>query len=205
MGEGGPEPLAVGAVPSLWDIALQEWVHWLYRDCPNVGLSVEAHGPETLLRRLQEGSIDLAFLFDAPQLPELMAAETLSVALVMVSTRAGLAAREAVMQDYVMVDWGTSFAIAHARRFPEMGVPRARVGLGRIAKAMILACGGSAYLARPMVSEELNNGSLFLVAEAPQIERIAYAVYPSKDGRREVIEQVLRYFGSSPAPGDSGG
>jgi DNA-binding transcriptional LysR family regulator len=25
MGEGGPEPLAVGAVPSLWDIALQDW------------------------------------------------------------------------------------------------------------------------------------------------------------------------------------
>lgn len=204
MGEGGPEPLAVGAVPSLWDIALQEWVHWLYRDCPGVGLSAEAHGPETLLRRLQEGSIDLAFLFDAPQLPDLMVAETLPVALVLVSTRHGLDAQQAVMRDYVMVDWGTSFGIAHARQFPDMGAPRARVGLGRIAKAMILACGGSAYLARPMVSEELKNGSLFLVPDAPQIERVAYAVYPGKGERREVIEQVLSYFSSPPAPGDSG-
>lgn len=204
MGEGGPEPLAVGAVPSLWDIALQEWVHWLYRDCPEVGLSAEAHGPETLLRRLQEGSIDLAFLFDAPQLPDLMVAETLPVALVLVSTRAGLDAQQAVMQDYVMVDWGTSFAIAHARQFPDMGVPRARVGLGRIAKAMILACGGSAYLARPMVSEELRNGSLHLVSGAQHIERMAYAVYPGQGGRREVIERVLRYFASTPLPGDGG-
>jgi DNA-binding transcriptional LysR family regulator len=202
MGEGGPEPLAVGAVPSLWDIALQDWVHWLYRDCPGVGLSAEAHGAETLLRKLQEGSIDLAFLFDAPQLPDLMVAETIPVALILVSTRARLDARQAVMDDYVMVDWGTSFAIAHARQFPDMGAPRARVGLGRIAKAMILACGGSAYLAQPMVSEELKNGRLFLVRDAPQIERIAYGVYPTKGGRREVIEQALSYFSASPAAGD---
>ena len=204
MGEGGPEPLAVGAVPSLWDIALQDWVHWLYRDCPAVGLSAEAHGPETLLRKLLEGSIDLAFLFDAPQLPELMVADTIPVALILVSTRPGLDAQQALMDDYVMVDWGTSFGIAHARQFPDMQAPRARVGLGRIAKAMILACGGSAYLAEPMVSEELNNGSLFLVGDAPRIERIAYAVYPGTGGRREVIEQALSYFATPPAK-DAGG
>jgi DNA-binding transcriptional LysR family regulator len=197
MGEGGPEPLAVGAVPSLWDIALQDWVHWLYRDCPGIGLTAEAHGPETLLRKLQEGSIDLAFLFDAPQLPDMMVAETIPVALILVSTSPGLDAYQAVLEDYVMVDWGTSFAITHARQFPDMGVPRARVGLGRIAKAMILARGGSAYLAEPMVSEELKNGSLFRVEGAPQIERIACGVYPTNGGRREVIEQALSYFSSS--------
>jgi DNA-binding transcriptional LysR family regulator len=204
MGEGGPEPLAVGAVPSLWDIALQEWVHWIYGDCPAVGLSAEAHGAETLLRKLLEGSIDLAFLFDAPQLPELMVAETIPVALILVSTRPGLDAPQALMEDYVMVDWGTSFGIAHARQFPDMPAPRARVGLGRIAKAMILACGGSAYLAEAMVSEELNDGSLFVVGDAPPIERIAYAVYPASGGRREVIEQALSYFSASQAGGGSG-
>ena len=141
---------------------MQEWVHWIYGDCPAVGLSAEAHGAETLLRKLLEGSIDLAFLFDAPQLPELMVAETIPVALILVSTRPGLDAPQALMEDYVMVDWGTSFGIAHARQFPDMPAPRARVGLGRIAKAMILACGGSAYLAEAMVSEELNDGSLFV-------------------------------------------
>ena len=171
---------------------------------PAVGLSAEAHGPETLLRKLLEGSIDLAFLFDAPQLPELMVADTIPVALILVSTRPGLDAQQALMDDYIMVDWGTSFGIAHARQFPDMQAPRARVGLGRIAKAMILACGGSAYLAEPMVSEELNNGSLFLVGDAPRIERIAYAVYPGGGGRREVIEQALSYFATSPA-NDAGG
>jgi len=194
MGEDGPEPLAVGAVPSLWDIALQVWVHCFYSDCPGVGLSAEAHGPETLLRKLLEGSIDLAFLFDPPQLPHVMAAEMLTVPLVLVTTRSDLDAAQAVADNYVMVDWGTAFGVAHARHFPDMGVPRARVGLGRIAKALILACGGSAYLARPMVEAELHSGALMLVEDAPVIHRQAYAVYPAENGRQAVIDQALGYF-----------
>ena len=196
MGEGGPELLSVAAVPSLWDIALQEWVHWVYGECPDVGLIAEAHDAETLLRKLLAGTIDLGFLFDAPQSAELLVAETLPVALIMVSTQAGLTAKQAVSRDYVMVDWGTSFAIAHARQFPDMATPRARVGLGRMGKALLLARGGSAYLADAMVREELRNGLLHRVEGAPVIERMAYAVYPVHDNHRGIIEKTLAWFAS---------
>jgi len=132
MGDDGPELLSVGAVASLWDIALQDWVHWLRRHCPGILLSAEAHSAEVLLGKLLEGNIDLAFMFDAPQMPELMVAEIMPVPLIMVATRSQLNVEQA-LQDYVMVDWGTSFAIAHARYFPETPTPRARVGLGRMA------------------------------------------------------------------------
>lgn len=206
MGENGPELMSVAAVPSLWDIVLQDWVHWVYGACPDVGLIAEAHDAETLLRKLLAGSIDLGFLFDAPQTAELMVAETIPVSLIMVSSQAGLAAEEAVSRDYVMVDWGTSFAIAHARRFPDMATPRARVGLGRMAKALLLACGGSAYLAEAMVREELHGGQLYRVEGAPVIERMAYAVYPVHDGHRGIIEQTLAWFsGQSMSAGQGSG
>ncbi len=194
MGEDGPDLLSVGAVASLWDIALQDWVHWVYRECHDVGLIAEAHGADILVRKLLEGSIDLGFLFDAPQLPELMVAETIPVPLVMVSSEPNLAPEKAVQSDYVMVDWGTSFAISHAQHFPDLATPRARVGLGRMAKALILACGGTAYLAKPMVSDQLRKKQLFQVKDAPVIERIAYGVYLINCGRRPIIEKTLSYF-----------
>lgn len=194
MGENGPELLSVAAVPSLWDIALQDWVNRVYAECPHIGLSAEAHDAETLLRKLLAGTVDLGFMFDAPSTAELMVAEILPVSLIMVSTQTGLSASQAVGGDYVMVDWGTSFAVAHARHFPDMATPRARVGLGRMARALLLAQGGSAYLAEAMVREELDSGVLHRVEGAPVIERTAYAVYPVNDGHRRIIEQILKWF-----------
>jgi DNA-binding transcriptional LysR family regulator len=194
MGENGPELLAIGAVPSLWDIALQDWVHWVYGECPEVALIAEAHGAEVLVRKLLEGSIDLGFLFDAPPTQELMVAETIPVPLILVATTPGLTAEQAVSDNYVMVDWGTSFAITHARHFPDMRTPRARVGLGRMAKALIEARGGAAYLAEAMVRDQLREKRLFRVDDAPVIERIAYGVYPVNCGHRQIIEKTLSYF-----------
>jgi DNA-binding transcriptional LysR family regulator len=200
MGENGPELLSVGAVPSLWDIALQDWVHWVYGECPQVSLIAEAHGAEALLRKLLDGSIDVGFLFDAPQTAELMVAETIQVPLLMISSQPGLSAKQAVRGDYIMVDWGTAFAVNHARHFPDMTTPRARVGLGRMAKALLLARGGSAYLAEAMVRKQLASGKLFLVEGAPVIERIAYGVYPPRSVHSDTIEKTLSWFSTPPGP-----
>ena len=143
--------------------------------------------------------MDLGFLFDAPQLPELMVAETIPVPLIMVASEPDLTTQQALETGYVMVDWGTSFAISHARYFPDMATPRLRVGLGRMAKALLLARGGAAYLAEPMVSEQLSHRQLFRVSGAPVIERVAYGVYALSCGRRGVIEKTLSYFSSTTA------
>ena len=58
-------PLSVSAIPSLWDVVLQDWVHWMRRHLPDMALQAEADSADTLQRKLREGMIDLAFLFDA--------------------------------------------------------------------------------------------------------------------------------------------
>ena len=196
MGEDGPELLSTAAVSSLWDIALQDWVQWVYEECPEVCLSAETYEAEMLLRKLLEGSIDLGFVFDPPQSPGLMVAETIPIKLIMVSTEQGLNSIQGTRKNYVMVDWGTSFVIAHARHFPDMPTPRMRVGLGRLAKALILSRGGTAYLAEPMVRRQLEDKRLFQVEDAPVIERIAYGVYPANSDRRSMIEKTLSFFSS---------
>lgn len=196
LGNRAGAALAVGGAYSLWDVLLQEWTHTLYRELPHVALHAEAHGQEVLVRRLLDGALDVAFMFEPPQMAELDAEEVASIRLILVASEASLAAREAVGKGYIHTDWGTSFAIAHARHFPDMPPPQVHMGLGRMALAFLLDCGGASYLAEPMVREHLDEQRLHRVKDAPEIDRPVYAVYPHAVAadRRAVLEQALDYL-----------
>lgn len=191
LGEEDKVSLAIGASYSLWDILLQDWMHRLYGTMPRVALQAEAHGPEMLIRKLLDHALDVAFMFEPPQMAELEVREVASIKLIMVADRPNLTAREAVGNGYIMADWGTSFAIAHARHFPDMPPPAVRMGLGRMALAFLLHNGGATYLAEQMVSEHLASGRLHRVDDAPVIDRQVYVVYPLASERKPLLEQAL--------------
>jgi len=191
LGEEDKVSLAIGASYSLWDILLQDWMHRLYGTMPRVALQAEAHGPEMLIRKLLDHALDVAFMFEPPQMAELEVREVALIKLIMVADRPGLSAREAVGNGYIMADWGTSFAIAHARHFPDMPPPAVRMGLGRMALAFLLHNGGATYLAEQMVSEHLASGRLHRVDDAPVIDRQVYVVYPLASERKPLLEQAL--------------
>ena len=198
------ESLAIGGMNSLWDIVLQNWLDQVHRQWPAVALQAEAGSQDVLVRKLLDGALDLAFMWEPPQMAELELEEVGRIRLVMVSTTAGLSAAQAVGENYIMVDWGTSFAISHARCFPDMPLPGLRAGMGRMALALMLQGGGTAYLAEPMAHEHLANGRLHLVADAPAIDRAYHAVFPhSIVQRRGLIGQaigLLRQMSGDPAP-----
>lgn len=197
LGEEGPELLTVGAVSSLWDSVLQDWTQWIYEEQPELALALEVHRGDTLVRRLLEGGLDMGFVFDAPQLPELVAEHVCDISLILVSTRAQQTPAQAMQQQYILVDWGTAFAISHAQQFPNLPTPRIRVEQGRMALALLRASGGAAYLAKPMVQQLLQRGELFRVTDAPVIERSAYTLFNPSSDRARVFEQVLTYFRQS--------
>jgi len=192
LGEANLLSLAIGGIASLWDILLLEWAHALYHGLPGVVLQLETHGQDTLILKLRDGALDIGFMFEPTQMAELQSREVAQTHLIMVASQPGLSAREAIGEGYVMVDWGTSFAIAHARHFPDMPPSRLRVGLGRMALAFVLENGGAAYLAEPMVSEYLEAGRLFAVPDAPVIDRQVYAVWAATSDRRMLLEQALK-------------
>jgi DNA-binding transcriptional LysR family regulator len=191
LGEEDKFSLAIGASYSLWDILLQDWMHRLYGTMPRVALQAEAHGPEMLIRKLLDHALDVAFMFEPPQMAELEVREVALIKLIMVADRPRLSAREAVGNGYIMADWGTSFAIAHARHFPDMPPPAVRMGLGRMALAFLLQNGGATYLAEQMVSEHLASGRLHRVDDAPVIDRQVYVVFPIASERKPLLEQAL--------------
>jgi LysR family transcriptional regulator, flagellar master operon regulator len=192
LGEANTLSLAIGGMASLWDVLLQSWIQTLPQHFPSLVLQAEAHGRDALVRKLRDGVLDVAFMFEPPQVADLHAREVATIRLMMVSSSPDLGAREAIGDGYVMVDWGTSFAIAHARHFPDMPPPRLRVGLGRMALAFVLERGGATYLAERMVMEHLASGRLHRVADAPVIDHQVYAVWTAGGDRKLLLEQALR-------------
>jgi len=183
--------LAIAATPSLWDIALQDWLQKLHKTQPDIAIHGEVLDTDLILRRLMEGSLDLGFSFEPPQVPHIEVKLIASIPLIMVSKQANLSVMQALAQDYILVDWGLSFAIAHARYFPEMAPPAIRLPLGRIALEYLLNCGGSAYLAESTVNSAVDSGQLFKVENAPVIERPAYALFSSDSDQTGIVQTAL--------------
>lgn len=191
-------PLVVGASPSLWDSILLDWIQYLYQTRPELILHAEVQSAEALLRRTLERSMDMAFVFDAPHADELECLEVAHVPLIMVSSMPDQTVGEAMQKNYVLVDWGTSFANAHARHFPDAPIPSMRVMLARLARDVILKRGGTAYITEPMVTRFLESGQLHRVQDAPVIERVVYALYHPHHNQLDMIKSACRYFEAEP-------
>ena len=186
------QSLSIAGVPSLWDITLQHWLQRVTKSHRDVVFQAEVIGQEAIRRRLLDNTVDIGFVFEAPQLSGFTFKEISTVSLVLVSSHKNASVEKALSSNYILVDWGTSFAIAHAKNFPDLATPFLRVGLGRIAKEYILANGGSAYLAQPMIKNELEQGRLHYVEGGPVIERSAYAVYAEGSDKTALIKNLLK-------------
>lgn len=188
------QQLVIGGSLRLWDVLLQNWLHAIRQKYPRLAIIAESHTPDLLIRKLLDGLIDVAFMSEPPQLELIKIEEVASIDLHMVSSNKDLGISKALEQDYVMVDWGFAHALRHRQLFPDASEPLIRVGQARIALEYLLAMGGSAYLPLRMVKELIESNKLFLVNKAPKIRRHAYAVYPVRGLRNDLIEELLKEF-----------
>jgi LysR family transcriptional regulator, flagellar master operon regulator len=187
----GAESLALGCPLDLWLILLGKCAAILRSEQPKMVLQIEVQPSDILVARLVNGLLDLALLFEPPQIPDLSIRQVAEIPLILVSGRAQCSLQEVFEQDYYMVDWGSVFSLTHAERFPDIPPPAARLASGILARDLMLATGGSAYLAERMVQHELEQGLLFRIDEAPVIERTAFAVYRPGSEQRTEMQQAL--------------
>jgi DNA-binding transcriptional LysR family regulator len=185
--------LSVAALPSIWDIFLENWLTWVHKSNSTIALQATVMRSDSLMRSLLDGTLDLGFVFDPPKTPKLIVKELITVNLILISSKPDTSAADAVNENYILVDWGTSFGIIHAMHYPDIPPPVLRASVGRIALSLLNNCGGAAYLPEAMVSEQLGL-SLFRVEDAPVIHKHAYAVYSQASSKQETIENTLNWF-----------
>jgi DNA-binding transcriptional LysR family regulator len=171
---GREEALSVGCEPSIWHPLLADWLIWMHHVCPEVALRADVDMPERLLDRVNDGTLDLAVLYNPPQRPGLVSELLIEEKLVLVSS-----SRDASIDPsrYVYVDWGPSFAINHQAAYPDHPNPPVSISLGPLALTYLLTVGGAGYFRAGTVRPFLEDATLFRVAGAPEFSHSAYVVH----------------------------
>lgn len=188
---GASQQLVIGGSLRLWDVLLQRWLHELRRAYPGMAIIAESQTPDYLTRRLIDGTMDVAVMLEPAQLDILQIHEVANIEFVCVSSTPGLNCEQALATGYVYVDWGLSHGLDHRRAFPDAPEPVMRVSHAKMALEYIHALGGTAYLPRRMVRQQLEFGLLYEIADAPHFYRPAYATFPLRSPRLALIKNSL--------------
>lgn len=188
---GKQQQLLIGATPTLWEAWLQQYLGACIDAFPDVSLTALSHSSTNLVRQLIERTLDLAFVLDAPKVDELTTVEVKQLPLYLVGAEPYEDWQQVLEDNYVLIDWGTSFQIQHAQEIKTKILPALRTNTGRIALDYILKNGGAAYLPRSLVKEHLQAGRLFILPEAPILTRTLFASFHAASGREDIINTVI--------------
>ncbi|MCS4307477.1 DNA-binding transcriptional LysR family regulator [Rheinheimera pacifica] len=189
--------LSVAATANVWDAFLLQGFINIQKALPDLSWRAESMGKDQIARQVLERHLDLAILFDAPKVEEMQIDKLGDIKLLPITTFACNNAAEAMLQQYILVDWGTAFEIQHARFFPTLPPPQLRTGSARIALELMQQSGGSAYLPDTMVRKLLADTSLRLIEDAPVMTRELFAVSLPKAAQRAQISDIIAQLRTS--------
>lgn len=179
----------VGAQFSLWDRLILSWIPWMQAAAPEAALRVEADYSGSLMRYIADGILDLAVMYQPQRRAGLEIQSLMVETLVMISTRRE--PREDWFRDYVFVQWGRDFQVAHAEAFPDLATPALTVGMGALGLRYILDNGGTGYFPIRVVRPYLNEGRLYRVPNMPEMQRPAYVVFDPNNSNRPLLDTAL--------------
>jgi DNA-binding transcriptional LysR family regulator len=183
--------LTLGAGHNIWDAYLQAHLQPLHIGLPGVALRTEVLSSTVMTRQLMDRTLDIAITFEPPKLDDVQLAKLSQIDLCLVSTCKDTQLLDAYQQDYIKVDWGTAFNIAHAQSFSQLPVPILHTSSASIALDFLLNNGGCAFLPSVLIIAELEQKSLYRVIDAPVIERPIYGAYWAKSDRLAQIEKAI--------------
>ena len=170
--DGFTRSLTIGAQYSLWPRLGFRWIDGLRRAAPDLNIRAELGMPDRLTRFLIEGIMQVGLIY-MPQLrPGLVVEEVMNEELLLVASWPDADIDNLV--DYVFVDWGPEFVIAHSLALPNLTNPGLTFSLGAMVAEYVINRKASAYLPARYVKRYLDSGQLHLVPDAP---RFAYPVW----------------------------
>lgn len=189
--KGIQETLVFGGLSGLWDITLQDWLYEVSLAHPKLAITADIFSAETLMSRVMDGTIDVAFLYDAPQGVNIASHQLKTIKLRLVSSEPVDDLGDDWVDDFIHVDWGMNYAVQFATEFPEIKSSKMTTGLGRIAHEQLKRAKGFAYLAEPAVQSSIDRGELFYVSGMPVFKRKAYAIYHQESEKSALIQELI--------------
>lgn len=189
--------ISLGGQYALWADRLVPWLEDVRGVHPDLAIRAIAASPSRLNRKLAEGAIDIAFLYDPVFRDEIATEVLFEDKLILVTADPTQNWRDT----YVSALWGESVDAEIACRLDGVTGAGLAIDLGLQARHWILAQRASGYLPESLIATELQNGMLYKVAEAPEMPYPVYVCW-RKDMDHllgsELIATARKYFGSVP-------
>lgn len=185
------QTIVFGGLSGLWDITLQNWLFAISKSHPKLALSADIFSAEALVTLVLDGTIDIAFLYDAPQSVSIQTKQLRPIKLRLVSSHPVTHLEDNWAEYFIKVDWGMSFAVQFAAEFPNVRASKLVTGLGRIAQEHLKLSKGYAYLAEPAVNHAIKEGQLFYVPDAPVFKRTAHAIFLQESDKVDLIQELI--------------
>lgn len=173
--EEGRTLVALGCLPSLREIFLDDWLYEVYSADAGSLLQIELLNSTTLISRVREQSLSMALLYEPPQTRDLEATLVAELELILVSSRRGVDLGMPIA-DFIGVDWGTSVRGSVENYLHPDSTTLLRVDTPMLAHRFLRNIGGTAVLPESMVGTDLRGRRLFRIAAAPALPRSVYLI-----------------------------
>ncbi len=181
--------LIIGARIALWDTSLlPQWVGEMRKHMPDVSINSEIGFEEDLMRRMTEGTLDIALMYTPQHSHGLKIEHLFDETLILVGTEPDKPWPD---EKYVYVDWGPGFYAEHSNSFPQLERPALLANIGWLAVQLVMQNGGSCFLPKRMADPLTASGKLALIPDSPEFNLPAYAVYPDNIDT-EVHQQAIQ-------------
>ena len=160
--------------PDLWTNLGSELFEHIGENYPQVALSIWLGSETDMTRWLNDGLSDISLTF-SPSASQVQISHSISTdRLVLVSSSADTSMKSD--PDYVFVEAGEEFGMAHAVAYADAKSSRLSFGNALLGLEHILKHGGSAYLPERIAQPHIEAGRLFRIPEAPCFEREVFMV-----------------------------
>lgn len=186
----GEVPLIViGCLHSLREVYLDNWLLSLLEHENDLHIQLESLSTLEIVSRIRDGSLDLGVVYEAPRAADLWVEKLASFELELVAAHPqpeldGL-------ENFFQVEWGTSLAPAKDPQLGGMIRTRARLDSARLARRLVLALNGCAYLPGPMITEDIAEQRLHRVPGSPKAERTAVLIGPARNRDTPAINDLI--------------
>lgn len=180
--------IRIGGRIALWEGFLPRWVGWMRDTAADISIRSEIGFEEDLMRRMIEGTLDIALMYTPSHAPGLVVEHLFDETLVLVSSRP-----DTLWPDdgYIYVEWGPGFYAKHRESYPDLERPAQVVNIGWLGVQLILTNGGCCFLPVRMAQPFIDAGHLFRVSRGPEFTHPAYMVFP-READNDVLHMALR-------------
>lgn len=185
------EQLTLGATSACWELSgISDWLNNIYEQMPHLVLRLESIDRQSLARTLVEKRFDIALTSEPPKIEGLKSRQIMDYELVLVASKPDLSLEDTNVLPLVYLDWGTRFAMEHAKIPALQRTPVLHTHSPRLAINHLLTHDSVAYMPSVMVEPYIEEGKLFPITDADALPQQLFMIWQDETEKSELINSL---------------